>query len=382
MKHITPDQVEQWTQEYLNGTISNEDRESLEAWYRSLPDEELVWDDPKVSSAEMLKRSIYSAIEGHLKGKNRSVRRLYSIRVAAAVLLTLLAGWGIWFSERREIAEKEVGVVQDNRDVSPGITQAVLTLADGTRIVLDTVPNGKLAEQGATAVFHKDGMIVYEGGSDHMIAYNSITTGRGEQSPPLVLADGSKIWLNAASSLRFPVTFSGSKREIEITGEAFLEVSHYPGKPFIVHTGNNTVEVLGTRFNVMSYDDEPTTIVTLLDGAVLLKSESDTRQLAPGQEGRIRVGQKRIAVNEVNTNIAVAWRQGQIPLQRMDLSAFLRQVSRWYDVDVVYEGTVPAVRFSGFINREVSLKVLLEALRENGVMCRLAEGKLIVSSKE
>lgn len=266
--------------------------------------------------------------------------------------------------------------------VTPGTTSASLLLADGKKIPLDSVTASNISkiQIGANGVYlvGKNGQLTQLDKPAPLTAYSSLVTERGQQAPEMTLADGTKVWLNAASTLRFPARFSGTSREVQLTGEAYFEVARDATHPFIVHAGETDIRVLGTHFNVMAYREEESLRATLLEGSVELTSGQHRVFLSPGQQGI--VGQKgNINVKKVEAGQSVAWLHGKLPMDKMEVHAFLREVSRWYDVDINYLDAIPSQTFSGNLNRQVPLENILAALKVNGVNARLENRTIIVS---
>ncbi len=303
---------------------------------------------------------------------------------AASLLLLLTAGW--WFLAGNQRPQKTASISQNNTTVIlPGSNKAILTLPNGSAITLDSANNGALTRQGAIQVINQDGRLNYT----HLPTYNNATatalyhtlsTPRGGQYM-LVLEDGTRVWLNAASSIRYPAEFGDSARNISVTGEAYFEVAHRVrnGKkiPFIVTTGNMQVEVLGTHFNINAYTDEQSINTTLLEGKVQVHSRYKAVILEPGQQARLEPTGNLNVVNNVNTEEVIAWKTGYFQFNRASISAVMRQVARWYDVDVTYEGNIPNRQFGGKISRNSSITEVLKILELSKVHFR-TEGKKII----
>ena len=381
MEHAVPEQILIWADAYLKGTISDEDKAKLEQWYKSMPDHDVEWDDDHTGSPEALRSAILNTIRSKIRknAANPFVKKKISWYKYAAAVILLVCGTAVILYQKKAsqpMEKTEHQIVQ--QDVPPGAVKAMLTLANGQKIVLDNAQSGKLALQEGTVVSNRNGAIVYDGtATGSQPVYNTLTTGRAEQSPPLTLADGTKVWLNASSSIHFPVAFHGNYREVDITGEAYFEVSEDSERPFVVKTGASAIKVLGTHFNVMAYDNEPYTAATLLEGAISISSNGNTMKLSPGQQARVDNTDARITlIKEADTDDAVAWLHGQFPMAKTDITALMRQISRWYDVDIVYKGTPPVFSFSGALSRQVNLHYLLSALESNDVHCIL-EGKTV-----
>jgi ferric-dicitrate binding protein FerR (iron transport regulator) len=301
-----------------------------------------------------------------------------SIAVAASVLL--VAGTGVYLGLLRKNQQREIVGVREKKlgnDIDPGKYRARLTLADGKSIVLDSAASGKLATQGNAVIFNQNGKLVYSqeaaaGGKEVM--YNTLSTERGE-TYATVLSDGTRIWLNAASSVRFPVAFAGNERRVEISGEAYFEVAKDASKPFKVLVDGLEVQVLGTQFNLNAYRDEKTIKTTLLEGSVRLTKDSESSVLLPGQQGRVlrfTAGEemKKGGIISVSSDVdmreVMAWKNDRFYIAGGDIKLLMRQIARWYDVEVIYgQGAINDL-FYAEIPRDTKLSNVLEALEHTG----------------
>ncbi|TDX01847.1 FecR family protein [Dinghuibacter silviterrae] len=309
-----------------------------------------------------------------LTSRRPSHRSLYYYLsgVAAAVLLTISI-IGLVHRTHRQAAPEVASVQQDKL---PGTDKAVLTLAGGNTVVLDSAHSGLIQQQGGARVVNQaGGLLSYESNNDNHNPplFNMVTTGRGGQYR-LVLSDGTKVWLDAASSLNFPTEFSGKTREVTMTGQAYFEVASNSKHPFIVHSGNSEVKVLGTHFNINAYPDEPVEATTLLEGAVQVTSRGKAVILAPGEQ--LRVAADVMSVSSANVDEVVAWKDGVFNFDDMSLYLAMRQIARWYDVDVVYKGNVPDKPLLGYIPRNTKLSVILQLLSKVDVHGRI-EGRTL-----
>ncbi|MCT1523801.1 FecR family protein [Sphingobacterium hotanense] len=254
----------------------------------------------------------------------------------------------------------------------PGSDKAVLTLFNGQQIVLNDAKQDRILKEAGVTVFNaEEGLVVYqvdesvEPQHHNDTQINTISTPRGGQYQ-IVLADGTKVWLNASSSLEFPSHFSEDSRKVKLTGEAYFEVAHQASKPFFVQTAESEVEVLGTTFNVMAYPEEKTSQITLLTGSVNINKKSETVRLNPGQQAEITRDTKGIRVHKVDLETIVAWKNGVFLFDGSDLQQVMRQVGRWYNAEVEYQDGVPPVKLTGMVSRKDSLEVLLEILERAG----------------
>ena len=303
--------------------------------------------------------------------------------VAAACVLAFISMTIFWLqpSENKVIAKKIVPQKQLNNDVKPGGKKALLTLADGTQIVLDSASSGLLAQQGNAQIIKlPNGEIAYNtnGKADVGLLYNTMSTPVGGIYQ-LILQDGSKVWLNSSSSIRYPTEFTDKERSVEISGEAYFEIVKNAAKPFIVKVNNLAeVKVLGTHFNVNAYTDEAEVKTTLLEGAVNISQGNKSSTLSPGQQAQINQSGFIKRVDNVDLDEAVAWKNGNFLFNSATLPAVLRQAARWYGLEIVYEGKVPPDKFSGQIPRSVNLSSLLKWMQWSDVHFKLEEKKLII----
>ncbi|HEY8916861.1 MAG TPA: FecR domain-containing protein, partial [Chitinophaga sp.] len=253
-----------------------------------------------------------------------------------------------------------------------------LTLADGSSITLDDAANGTLASQGNTRVIKLNGKLSYNAADNSQpLGYNTIATPRGGQYQ-VELPDGSLVWLNAASSLRFPTAFTGKDRRVEIVGEAYFEIAKNAAMPFFVKVKNAEVQVLGTHFNIMAYDEEEIVRTTLLQGSVRFVSGSSNQLLAPGQQSQMeRNGQVKIE-NSVDLSEVMAWKNGIFHFKSEDITTVMRQLSRWYDIDIVYQENEVNDRFNADIPRDTKLTDVLRVLELTGSVKFKTEGRKVI----
>jgi ferric-dicitrate binding protein FerR (iron transport regulator) len=270
--------------------------------------------------------------------------------------------------------------------VTPGSTnKAVLLLANGTRIALDSVHNGTIAKQGLTRMVKDNGVVSVVGSGDpgeKEVMYNTILTPRGGQYR-VVLPDGSRVWLNSASSLRFPSSFTGSERVVELTGEGYFEIEANPHQPFYVDVHRSSgagerVSVLGTHFDIMAYADEQSIHTVLLQGAVAVARAGQVMRLAPGQQAEYDSTRSRFRVRSVDTLKTIAWKNGLFEFDNKDLTAIMRQLARWYDIDIVYQAAPDKTPLGGSISKNLELKDVLALLEANGINHFKTEGKKVI----
>ena len=306
---------------------------------------------------------------------------------AAAAAIILLFGTGAYIFLNRSPKPKAV-LVQVNpethlkNDVAPGGNKAMLTLANGTNIILDSAHAGALAQQGKTTVIKSgDGKLVYDAKAlitdQSPLTYNTLATPRGGQYQ-LVLPDGSIVWLNAASSIRYPTTFVGNERRVEVTGEAYFEVTKNAAMPFRVKMNNGAaVEVLGTHFNINAYNDEPDTKITLLEGSIKVSGKTSNVVIKPGQQARLTDQNSILKVaDDADVEEVMAWKSGAFQFGGADIQTVMRQISRWYDVDVEYKGNI-SLHFAGTMSRNVNISQVLEMLEKAGGLKTAVTGRKI-----
>jgi ferric-dicitrate binding protein FerR (iron transport regulator) len=266
-------------------------------------------------------------------------------------------------------------------DVAPGGNKAILTLANGSKIILSNAKNGALTQQGNTKVVKlDDGKLAYQPDKTNApiaVEYNTVSTPRGGQYQ-LTLSDGSKVWLNAESAITFPTSFTGKERKVSIKGEAYFEVAHDASKPFQVTVNGMEVQVLGTHFNINAYNDEGEMKTTLLEGAVKVSKVSVSKLIIPGEQAVVSLTEPIIVVQQADVDEAVAWKNGLFHFDNADLQQVMRQLSRWYDVDVVYIGTIPKREFAGEMQRDLRLSQVLELLEKNEVNFKIQGKKIMV----
>ncbi|MEV4881564.1 FecR domain-containing protein [Chitinophaga ginsengisegetis] len=308
------------------------------------------------------------------------MKTVYRFWWAAAVVAGLLFATGLYFLFRPVASVKPTPALAQRykNDIAPGGNKAMLTLADGSRIVLDEAKNDTLGKQGSTSIIKlQNGQVLYHAtGATTPVTYNTLSTPRGGQYQ-LTLPDGTRVWLNAASSLHFPTAFTGSNRTVELTGEGYFEVAPLSGKPFLVKANGADITVLGTHFNIMAYTNESALAVTLLEGAVNVGRNGTIKKLLPGQQARIS-NNNNITVTGADVQEAVAWKNGFFIFDRADITTVMRQLERWYDIEVVYEGMPPQMLFGGGMQRSLPLSGILKILEKNGVLFKIEGRKITV----
>ena len=369
---MTNQRAKRLLQKYLNGACTPEETAIVESWYNQVSAGQK--DELPEPDYETIKAKVLNAVLQKNQTKPAKIKTLWP-RIAAAASVLLFLTVGLYFFALNKHAEP-IALTQ-TRMIHTGGNVAILTLANGQQIVLNTAKNGTLASQGGTQISKStDGQIVYNVATSNtsgQVAYNTISTPRGGEYQ-VILPDSSHVWLNAASSIRFPTAFTGNTREVTITGEAYFEVAHNAAKPFKVKSGSQTIEVLGTHFNVNAYADEPVIKTTLLQGSVRLNGST---MLKPGEQG-VNNG-NQISVSQANTEDAIAWKDGKFKFTNENIADLMRKIARWYDVDVSYEGNMAGKNFSGSVSRFDDISKILNVLQStNTIRFKIEERRITV----
>lgn len=309
---------------------------------------------------------------------NRYNNRKWIWMAAAVIVLLLGVSLYMRLSQNSSKSQDIKANYTLTKDINPpSSTKAVIILADGRKITLDSVESGAVAKQGNTSLVKlNDGQIVYNGKSTGELQYNTLNVPRGGKVVTVTLSDGTKVWLNSESSLKYPVNFAVGERVVEIRGEAYFEVTHNATAPFKVLNGDMSVTVLGTHFNVNTYRDDNETKVSLLEGSVKVNKGPNTSMLKPGQQARIT---SVVSVeNNVNMDEVVAWKEGKFQFgEANSISAIMKEISRWYDVEIVYSGKVDG-RVGGTISRNLPVSQVLKMLAMTGVFEFQISGKKVI----
>lgn len=347
---------------------------------------------------DVLKKKSFARLENEMhrmaaKTDTGSVIKMKWFRKAgwaAAVILLAGAGTWFWYQEKEKNGTKTASLPADKAvpvaaaGIAPGGNKAILTLADGTKILLDSASNGTLASQGKTQILKTgNGELVYEGnGRSRENMINTISTPAGGQYQ-VVLPDGTKARLNAGSSITFPAAFNDRSREVSITGEVFLDVARNARQPFVVKANNTDITVLGTSFNINAYKEEPLIRTTLLEGSVMVNAGGRPLTLKPGQQAAVSAGKSTVTlVEHPDMDKVLAWTNGLFNFEGSGLQEVMRQLEHWYDITVAYEGKLPAITFKGKMYRNVNLADVLEMLQEMGFQFKLEGKRLVVSGKD
>lgn len=393
-----PLSVAELVTKHLQGELTDEERVLLDAWIASDEEHQRLWQElndtamqqhyarsiARYDEVPALERFMKKHAPSTIPSRARLIVKWKWVAAAASVIAVVAITGYLWFL-RGPAAPAITVQNQPAMDVSPGKNGAILMLANGERVLLDSLGNGVVATQkGAQAILTNEGLVYNEDDEQAgEAAYNTILVPNGRQFH-LTLPDGTQAWLNSASSIRYPVAFTGTQRQVEITGEAYFEVAKDKSKPFRVTVRNRAeIEVLGTHFNVNAYDNEEALGTTLLEGSVRVSTihagpsgSQYEHTLQPGQQ--MLLSEKRISITEADVDKVIAWKNGMFNFDEMDLRNAMKQIARWYDVEVVYRGEIPDIKFYGRISRDVSLSGLIKGLQGAGVHMTIENGKQLV----
>lgn len=392
--------LNEFLEKYIANRHTEREHELFMEWLNTAPLDEVQRIIDKYQFAaqrnlneeQMLYPHLASRIEAGIDELDKKDQQVKSVKTlwpsfkkiaSVAAAFIVIASITTYFLSSRDSKKQEITAAKtpSKNQIPPGGNKAVLTLANGSQIILDSVQNGILAKQANIDIRKTTGgKIIYNAsnplGSNTPALYNTIITPRGGQYQ-VTLSDGTKVWLNAASSLKFPAAFSNNERVVELTGEAYFEVAKLTSPsvagregsriPFKVITANQTVEVLGTHFNVNSYDDEATINTTLLEGSVkIVQAKTNASQLLkPGQQAKVGA---KIQISDVDATQAIAWKNGYFIFSHEDIGSIMRQVSRWYDINIQYEGNVTQEGFVGTISKFKDVAQVLDMLQLTGAV--------------
>jgi len=362
---------------HLRDEITAAEQEELQAWIAASAENQRFFDQFKNEQLLLNKLQQLGSYDTDAAWDAFTSRHFPPAKVrtmpwkwAAAAAVLLLAGIYFWNQQKPLI--KQTAVAELVNDVKPGTNKAILTLGDGSTVTLDSTGN-KVIGQG---IHQTGGQLEY--GDQAAVSFNTLTTPKGGQFQ-ITLADGTKIWLNAASSLRYPTAFVGGTRKVEVTGEAYFEVAKNAAMPFVVQINPQTaVEVLGTSFNINAYTNEASIKTTLLEGAIGIRSHEQFRLLSPGQQAQVNSQGEISLVEKADLDEALAWKHDIFYFRNADLQTVMRQLERWYDVEISYSGKIPARRFQGEIQRNLNLSDVLEGLKNTEINFSIEGRKIIV----
>ncbi|WP_279297920.1 FecR family protein [Paraflavisolibacter caeni] len=372
---------------FIDGTITSEEACFLNKWIQESEINKQLFEElthPELVSKELQKFYTYdeelgwNRIETELAHRKKIKQTNWKYWTAAACMLgVIVTTVVIFFKGNDNIIENKVATVVKNDVEAPQSKRAFIQLANGETVALSSVEKGILTEQGrVNIVKNSEGQIVYQGHATETV-FNTLVNPRGGTVVSLVLNDGTRVWLNSESSLKYPNSFSGNERIVEITGEAYFEVAKDPAKKFIVKGNGVITEVFGTHFNVNTYNDEAETKVTLQEGSVRVLKGASSGFLKPGQRAAFSNKSDQMAIDNTDVDKVLAWVYGDFNFDDETLPDIMRQLARWYDLEVSFEGKPPADLYSGIISRKSSLVTVLQILNAAEGIKYSIEGKKI-----
>ena len=366
------------------GKASQEEIAFLEKYYQYFDNQEKISESLTENEIRETGNKIFVNIQSSIRqAPVIQLYRRFSFRTVAASVLLIVSLGTYYLHRNKNNQPPETNTAIVNHDIAPPASnRATITLANGQKLYLDSAANGTLATQGNINVKKlADGRIVYNGESSTAgseLVYNTLTNPRGSKVIDITLNDGSKVWLNAGSSITYPVAFAGNERKVTISGEAYFEVAKNVRMPFRVKINESTeVEVLGTHFNVNAYTDEASINTTLLEGSVRVTANKKVQLLSPGQQAQVNASAINL-INDADVAQAVAWKDGLFAFTDADLPTVMRQLARWYDVEVKYEGKIPEKEFNGKIGKTLTLNQVLRVLTKTGVNYRIEGNKITI----
>ncbi|WP_316825450.1 FecR family protein [Pedobacter miscanthi] len=374
MHHSNPsERIYFLAEKWRNGSISEEEKSEFNKWYGSFGD---VLEVHTEDTREYLQKRLYSSIVQ--KGNIHQKKAFRWPRLAAAASIAIALGIGGFYLSTREKTHPIAEIMAN--DIAPGGNNAILTLANGKKIVLTKAKNGSLAQLSDVRVMKtSDGNISYEktasGQSSHSdISYNIVNTPLGGQYH-LTLSDGTNAWLNAGSSIKYPTSFNGRERKVEISGEVYFEVAHNAAKPFRVVSGRQIVEVLGTHFNINAYADEKNIRTTLIEGSVRISGANQTKTISPGEQAVLN--SQGITISQADTEESIAWKNGYFRFKDENIGSVMLKLSRWYNIDVSYQGPISGEGFNGKISRYKNISQALKMLEKTGAVHFEVKGRRV-----
>lgn len=374
---------------YIKGRASKQEKKQLFSFYKYIESQEKEWDEIKHGNKEIQEYNLWKKINAKVTDHEQRMleRPIYPLRrilsIAASMAIALLGALYLFvYQSGEKIETTHISAVQ------PGSDKAILLLANGHTVNLDSMDSRNISfATGATISMKEKGTLDYRNSNqiNLITEMNTIVVPRGGKFK-VTLSDGTSIWLNSSSSITYPTQFSGNERRVKLTGEAYFEVAKQTkeGKktervPFIVETAKQQVEVLGTIFNINAYNDEQDIKTTLLEGSVKISAESiyDSKILKPGQQSILYNG--HITIQEADIVQSIAWKRGDFTFDAMPLEQIMRQIARWYDVEVIYEGNVNQTRFGGSISRSKNIQEVLDILKLTGIHFNLKGRRIMIT---
>lgn len=369
-------------EKYVSQKCTDEERKVLEAYEDTFESSGQKWDRSRMGDKEVIKQTIYNELKTSIANHARSRTIWLSNWSAAAAIALILISGGLYLNSLKDNqVATNLKPLRFKNDILPGNNKAILTLHDGFQINLDDAKNGILVRESNMNIEKVlEGQLEYKADDANQtvtqLKYNTLSTPIGGQYQ-LILPDGSKVWLNAGSSLRFPTAFVGKERRVELSGEAYFEVSKNKAMPFKVFANDMEVRVLGTHFNVMAYDNEKSINTTLIEGSVQVLIGTGRVYLKPGEEAILNKTSSNMTVSAADVEQIVAWKNGYFMFNDENIESIMRKVSRWYNVDVTFKGSMKNKDFVGTMLRNRNVSELLRMLELTGAVHFSIEGRRI-----
>lgn len=382
------DNIYHLIEKYLAGTITPAEEDRLMAWYQDHNETDVEWPSENAGEEEQVRLRMLMRLNQQINTpiiKPDTTRRLWYYISAAASVLVILGIATYFYYPQIHRSTRPTSIAQDVKDIGPGGNKAILTLGNGDKVVLEEAKNGLISQQGNASVNKTDsGSLFYNNVTSNAAAtmvYNTLSTPYGGQYQ-MTLQDGTKVWLNAGSSLRYPTSFPGNERNVTLTGEAYFEVAKDKARPFFVtvNAGSGapmTVKVLGTHFNINAYPDEQHNIVTLLEGAVKVDCGQANALLVPGKEAILNKASGNMNIKDGDTEGAIAWKNGYFLFDNEKIESIMRQISRWYNVEISYQGDVSGKAIGGSLSRSKNVSEVLNMLELTGTVHFKINGRRI-----
>jgi ferric-dicitrate binding protein FerR (iron transport regulator) len=334
------------------------------------------WDLKELGAEDLVKKELFERIEANMGKKAGGGAAIWPLLAfAASVIILLSIGSYFIFKPKPQLVAKN-----QLQHIVPGGNKAILTLSNGQQVSLTDAQNGKLAEQSNTAINKTSGGILqYSAGAkaDTSMVYNTMTTPRGGKFT-LILADGTLAVLDAASSIKYPVSFNRNERRVEITGQVYFEVAHNSAKPFRVTAKGQTIEDIGTHFNINAYDDEPVMKTTLIEGKIKISNALNSKIMIPGDQAVIEGNDKAITIHKTDAEESIAWKNGLFIFHQKNIQEVMRAASRWYDIEVEYRGNISSKKFGGIISRYKDITELLDNMKITAGIHYKIEGRRVI----
>lgn len=368
----------------INDTLSPEEESVFAVWYNESDSNreyfERVKSNYQADIEEIDLNKAWKAIDKKITPKNNK-KSYYKYAIAASVALLLGVGY-LTMKQTESFTNFGIGTENSVVEKSTPNNDVVLTLSDGSIVVLNDKKSGVVANQENVVITKdKDGQIRYDENNkprNGKVSFNTLVTPNGKTFQ-IELPDGTNVWMNAGSSLKYPTYFEGDDRSVVLTGEAYFEVAHNAQMPFKVFSNGQEVEVLGTHFNIRAYENEPVLKTTLLEGKIKITEGSNSALVKPGQQIVVSLDKHSMRAKEVNTELAVAWKERLFYFENAKYDEIMREIERWYDVDVIYKGKIPDERFEGAIQKDLKLNQILKMLESKDVHFKIAGKEVIVT---